>query len=654
MSIFVKAQIPLRGCVSVHNSGYEDNGNIQFVDCAVARYKLFQSLPSNTKGIFDIGIDKQYSKNGQVWLKILLPENYITYEVVNQFEIDNITLGRTDTVQISICPKGKLNERRAEMVDIPIKKIEQDYLNKITTLQNEKKLSAKQLSDTIEILKKELIKKQEEIQYIAEQLLYVNLDFQSEQYKKAYVFFEKAEYDSVFLYLPSETEIEKQIAQSDLWVNSLLLKARTSRAFGNTNNAISEYELTFRRLANERQKDIFFVAMELSKYYYMLGKYNESMEFAQKALKAEINNIYKIDTYNLIGQIQENQKNKSRANKNYKSAIILYKQLQKDSLESSTANKYVAQSYYYLANHYNKKKQYQKAENNYKKALEIYIRMCTKGEKDTENQIKMLQDFALCFAKQHKTNLIEQCIDRIELLKKDIHFSEEQQAEFYFKQGYLDFFQEKYSSFKTAYYLYSILYQKKPHLYEKKVIVSALNTAIVQHYYQEYDSAIKYCKLIDTLSDKLNSNFYLKEKAFCYALLGSSYEMNSQKCFKDAKKIAKKPKKIKKDELLRFIKYVKNGSNSVFVNAYIKKNKDNEIKKTINLALFAKQYETESPHWFEKADSISMVINDKDLSKMISKLKHEKVNLFTREKGWLTLSMASGVVFYLGFLFYIL
>ena len=128
-------QIPLKGVVSVQNSKTQ-TGKTQYVKNAEVTHPNAKNDVTDDDGKFTLNITG-LKQNVQTQIAVALSGTYGDYVIVNEKELQDITLGRLTPVSVFICKKGDLEQRQAEMVGINMRKLEQRMEKDKNRLQKE-------------------------------------------------------------------------------------------------------------------------------------------------------------------------------------------------------------------------------------------------------------------------------------------------------------------------------------------------------------------------------------------------------------------------------------------------------------------------------------------------------------------------------------
>ena len=120
--IFAEAQIDLKGVVSVQNSKV-NTGKSVYVPNAQVSSQNAQPNTTDNEGKFMLRFSGIESGR-QVQILVTPYGVYKDYVVVNEKELQSITLGRLTPIGVYVCQEGELEQRKAEMVGINMRKLQ--------------------------------------------------------------------------------------------------------------------------------------------------------------------------------------------------------------------------------------------------------------------------------------------------------------------------------------------------------------------------------------------------------------------------------------------------------------------------------------------------------------------------------------------------
>ena len=215
-------QVPLRGVVTVQNSRVNTGKTVYVPGVEVKHEKANPTLTDN-EGKFALKVIGIPTGN-QITLSALPTGKFKGYVVVNERDLSNITLGRTEPVGIFVCNKEELEKQKAEMIGINLRKYEQRTNEQLNRLKKERDAALMQynisegrlrvIKDSIRFYQDNLDNAIERIQKYADDFVRTNLDNRDVNFIKAYNCFHAGDLDSVDFYLP-ETEILRKYQQGN-------------------------------------------------------------------------------------------------------------------------------------------------------------------------------------------------------------------------------------------------------------------------------------------------------------------------------------------------------------------------------------------------------------------------------------------------------
>ena len=370
----INAQISLHGTVSVQNSktntGKTEHVPNAQIECDKEQSAKAQPKTSDSEGKFTLEVDGK--KDMQIAILVTPKGKYQDYVIVNEKEIKDITLGRVLPVSVYICQKGELEERRAAMVDVNMKK----YRDQIEMLQkefNQMKSKYDYENTRYKVLENQIdsLSKAEKETYLlikgwAESLTTINLDDATEAYIKAYNCFANGYIDSVNYYLPDKylkqqqqqllrqqeegtrkietgkilmeagrRDIEITTAALADNVKSWMLKAKAMALEYNYEQAINYYEEAIH--TDTLNADNIF---EYAKYLFDIREYAKSEIYYQKCLEirrqlaAENPKTYLsplAKTLTGLGILHVDTREYSKTSEEYEEALTIFKKLAEEN-----------------------------------------------------------------------------------------------------------------------------------------------------------------------------------------------------------------------------------------------------------------------------------------------------------------------------------
>ena len=359
-------QIKLNGQISIHNSKY-NTGKIQYVENASIIAPFTKPSSSDREGKFSlefVGIESGTS--------ISLNIEKSGFQVVNQYDLSDVTLGRKNKLLIYLANKGQLASAQTELYNISKQALFQQKDAIIAQLKKEnnknsdllkelEKQFGTKLADRFqaeEVLNQKYNELRKQLPKYALELAQQNLDYASEQFITAYELYKKGNIEAAIktldsskinkLYIDAKASISKgktikrkgdkliekgylQIQQvvdlKQLKVNNLLLKFRYAEAIKVYESLIKIY------------KDNEFDRLKLAKAYDFLaainfdaGNYKSAHKYQLDAIsiKEEIfktENTSLATSYNWLATIQVNIDDFENALKNCLKAIKIQEKI---------------------------------------------------------------------------------------------------------------------------------------------------------------------------------------------------------------------------------------------------------------------------------------------------------------------------------------
>ena len=372
----IAQQIPLKGVVTVQNSKTY-TGTTQYVKNAEITHPNAKNDVTDDDGKFTLSITG-LKQNIQTQISVIPHGGYGDYVVVNEKELQNITLGRVTPVSVFICKKGELEQRQAEMVGINMRKLEERMEKNQKRLQKElDELKSKndylntrygEIKDSLDIISKNIDKAFERIKEYAQNMTLENLDDKDDNYVKAYNCFSNGELDSVSYYL-NDNELELKHQK----ILQLQEEAKKERELAEilTESARAKEEYSENSL-NELLKEWLLLA----RTYDMKNDYEKTMFYYEKAIHADSLHAGNIFEYaNYLYSIREYAK----AENYYLQCLEIYQ-----TLEQENPNAYLTEIgnvMNNLANSYCSINEYQKAVIKYEEALQIRRKLAEENPK---------------------------------------------------------------------------------------------------------------------------------------------------------------------------------------------------------------------------------------------------------------------------------
>jgi len=361
------AQIPLKGAVSVQNSK-TNTGQTEYVSNAqVACDKKAQPKTSDSKGEFTLEVTGR--QNEQIAISVVPKGKYENYVVVNEKEINDLTLGRVTPVSVYICLKGDLELRQAEMVGINMRKFEERMETDKKRLQKElDALRAKndymnnrysEIKDSLDVINKNIDNAFERIKEYAKNMTLENLDDRDENYVKAYNCFARGELDSVSYYL-SDNDLELKHQK----VLQLQKEAKQENELAAilTESAKAKTEFSENSL-NELIKEWLLLAHTAD----MQNNYEKAKTYYEKTINADTSNVKNLFEYaNYLHKIKEY----ANAEKYYRKCLEIYWTSERENPKTHLPD--IAETLNYLALIHKAVNEYTTALKECEEALEIH------------------------------------------------------------------------------------------------------------------------------------------------------------------------------------------------------------------------------------------------------------------------------------------
>ena len=415
----IAQQISLEGVVTVQNSK-TNFGETQYVKNAELTHPKAKSEVTGDDGKFTLKI-QGIEWGRQVQIFVTLHGAHKDYEVVNEKELQSIILGQKKPVSVYICKKIELEDRRAAMIGINMKK----YTDQIKLREKERDdLEAKYdyesarykiLEKQIDSLRKVARDMNALIQEWAESLTTINLDDQSEMYVKAYQCFANGHLDSVSHYLPDvwlkqqqeellrqQEEGKKKVetgqilieaGQRDLElakagladnVKSWMLKAKAMALENRYEQAINYYEEAV-NTDSQNTANLF----EFASYLHSIREYGKAEKYYLQCLESyrilgkENPNAYLADRARILNNLailHRVTNEHSKALEKNEEALEIRRMLAQENPKEYLAD--VAQTLNNLAILHDRLKEYPKALEEYEEALEIRRNLAAENPKE--------------------------------------------------------------------------------------------------------------------------------------------------------------------------------------------------------------------------------------------------------------------------------
>ena len=291
-------QVPLRGVVTVQNSRVNTGKTVYVPGVEVKHEKANPTLTDN-EGKFALKVIG-VPTGKQITLSALPTGKYNGYVVVNERDLNSITLGRTEPVGVFICNKEELEKRKADLVGVNMKKYQEASDRKIAELnQRIKKLEAandyanelyQKTMDSLSNITNDRSETLKRVKEYAESMVLINLDEAGDTYVKAYQYFERGELDSVTALLKRTLNYEarlKSIRDLQAEASQDLEAARLLEETGEKKSAN----------AAQQQKILMEECLLLARAQSLQFNYREAMKNYEQAIQIDSMNPENVFEY---------------------------------------------------------------------------------------------------------------------------------------------------------------------------------------------------------------------------------------------------------------------------------------------------------------------------------------------------------------------
>ena len=196
-TLFAQQDIRLSGLVVLQNSGYR-TGKVAYVSGAFVRSPLAPPTASDREGRFTLLFSDK--PTGDV---VNVSVRKAGLEVVNRKELENAVVGRLSPLKIVMSNPEELDDNRAAYYEISRTRADKRYENRLSALKKEGK-SRQRVLDSLSLefnrkvttaeeaqglLVQQRDQLQKQAQELAERFVVVNLDDESDTYRRAFRFF---------------------------------------------------------------------------------------------------------------------------------------------------------------------------------------------------------------------------------------------------------------------------------------------------------------------------------------------------------------------------------------------------------------------------------------------------------------------------------
>ena len=303
-------QIPLKGVVTVQNS-LTNTGKIEYVSEASISHPNAKPTATDSQGAFTLFIF--HLKRGvQTAIKVKPTGRYKDYIVVDERAISDITLGRLETIRISIQDKSVLKEEEEKFIANTMKKLDKIRERKIAELN--KRIATLEAAndyaneiyqksiDSLTFLANDKAETLKRIREYAQYMVLINLDEADSIYRKAYHFFTEGELDSVASYLKQHINFEEENKQIQLQQNEAQNKKNIARELDEQ----ADLQLANAEGAKAQLLKKLLLAAKASEELY---NHTESIQYYEKALVLVPEDIQTIWVYaDYLYRIKESTK----------------------------------------------------------------------------------------------------------------------------------------------------------------------------------------------------------------------------------------------------------------------------------------------------------------------------------------------------------
>ncbi len=498
--------IKLDGVVSVQNSKI-NTGQIIYVEGVQIKHEEAKSDITDSDGYFSLQI-VGVEPNTQTKIEVTPTGKYNEYIVVNRRDIDNITLGRKERINIYICEKNQYFKRVDELYNINRIKNDEKFEREIKALKLQLAQAreiidyekAGRIADSINNIEKIKVNMVDFIRDISEKMAQINLDSSDSIMQNAFTKISVGDLDSALLYIPIELIREKYLRGEILSnagqkikedaIQLVLMKARLS-VLKSFDEACSNYEEAI-RLAPPLD---FEIILEYMSYLKRYNKYNSAKRIA----------------FDVIERCHDNEE---------QTGIIRAESLGK--------------VYFQLGNLMSEEGDFNNSDDHFKKAA-YYFQILNRNKIDTVHIQKKMEISTMLgqnAMQQKNWNKAETYMHEAlsNISENDYKYYAEHTILTYFLLGEL---KRNQSNFKDAsfYYekalsIYKLLDQKDVNTYQYALLLSMLSLAKVENF--EYNAARNYInEALEIIENKNIESSSLKEKedcAGCYMLATQCFE----------------------------------------------------------------------------------------------------------------------------------
>jgi tetratricopeptide (TPR) repeat protein len=419
---YIMSQIDLNGVITVQNSKV-NTGETVYVPNAQVSSQNAQPNTTDSEGKFTLRFTR-IELGRQVQILVTPYGAYKDYVVVNEKELQSITLGRLTPISIYICKKGELEQRQAEMVGINMRKFEERIEADKKRLQKElDELKSKndylntrydEIKDSLNLINTDIDKAFERIKEYAKSMVLENLDGKDDNYVKAYDCFSRGELDSVSYYLQEQelTLKHKKILQLQedaqkeeelATILTELAKAKKEYSANRLNELIQEWLLLARtyNMKNDSEKTITYYEnainadtlnvnslSEYARYLYSIKEYAKAESYylqcleRYRTLEKENSNAFLADVADILNDLAIVHwyfKEYPKALEEYEEALAIRRKLVAEVPQTYLDD--VAQTLNNMAILHGNIQEFTKASEEYEEALEIRRNLAVENPK---------------------------------------------------------------------------------------------------------------------------------------------------------------------------------------------------------------------------------------------------------------------------------
>jgi len=563
---------------------YQEEKQVRTRDFWIKYFSQEDSTYTDNGGTFTITFNKKPNYPTALSVYPSPFGSFKNYKVVNTYDINNISEFDNSEIAIFVADKKIMRQQQELFYEIISKDIKKYFQDSIMNLRIIYKDSVEKLNQLIGNLEKELNKKDQRIRELSEQLDQTDLELrllkdnplilQNETYEKnslrlidAHNFFSQGKIDSARMCIPKNIDeiSDLNIKESKMLFAFYQLDAAIEEIQGNYSQAIEQYKKALKHTG----KDVFreyITCISIAELENILNNYDSAFKYANKAAELkEINDIYKIKTYNLKGKIRQDCDN-------YKQAIKLYKTIKKEYGNAiiEVAEKEAAKSYMLLGDYYKQKEKNESAKTNYHKALDIYTELNKIEEFEIEAQCFTLSELIIIYNDEGKESMVKKCTDRIILLNNTTGNKIMQNPKIILQRAIVSMQSGDFSGANVFYAMALGNYKNNAsNQYQQEIIETLFLTGLNQFYDKSYSYAYDdFSQANDLLSRDsvlLGKKDFVRLKSLCIAAMGITKKEQGEKengllLYSQATSLVENDINLSKNEkkiLLKDIKHLK-------------------------------------------------------------------------------------------------